>query len=673
LRNQKKQEEKVLKKVMSSLVLITMLSVIVVGCSQKSKLENADSASVSVTLQDGSADKEGFVNSQAPELKKLVDSGELPPLEERLPNPGNIFIEEADEIGVYGGTWDLTWRGIDDKWTVGAISAEGLFHFGPDGKTIYPNVAKDYEVNEDSTVYTIYLREGLKWSDGVPMTSRDITFYYNEMLVKETFGKSLYQCYYSVNPETGEKTKAEVTAIDDFTVQVKFKDPSPMFLKSMIVDNRWFFTPSHFYEKILPGSVGLEEAERIAKEKGFSDVKGLGKWYGYYYWVWEDRPTLRPWVAASDPNGEVFTMKRNPYYWKTDVNGNQLPYIDEIKLKRVTSKDQFVIEAIAGNIDMQDFSMNDFTMLKENESAGNYNLKLYQGTRWAGTALQLNQAVKDEKYREVFSDIRFREALSIAVDRRYVSEIVTSGFAEPLQLAPPVGFPGYDEEWSKKWIEYDPEKANWLLEEMGMKVGDDGFRTFSDGSEFTLTIETDDSTANGAKFLELLTKFFEEVGIRTDVKVMEFSLMNEKKYGNDMMAIAGTEGDSLMRSLDILLRPDSLIPIRPIMVWSSAFGDYVSTDGERGVKPEGDIAHIVELWEKIKGSKTEKEARVFSDEILDMHKKNIYMIGYTSQTPYVFLAKKTLHNLPDVAIMCDEFRSWTTLRLSKVFFENGEQ
>ena len=333
------KEEKMFKKFILYFWMIAMLALVVSGCSRETEQVNKENSEVSASEKQGNAGNEEMKNSQAPEFQKLVDMGKLPPLEERLPEPGNIFIEEADEIGVYGGTWDLVWRGIDDKWTVGAIAAEGLFHFGPDGKTIYPNVAKDYEINDDSTIYTIYLREGLKWSDGEPMTSKDITFYYNEMLLKETFGKSLYQCYYSVNPETGVKTRAEVTAPDDYTVQVKFKDPAPMFLKSMIVDNRWFFCPSHFYEKILPDFVGMEEAERIAKEKGFSDIKGLGKWYGYYYWVWKDRPTLRPWVAASDPNGEVFTMKRNPYYWKTDSNGNQLPYIDEIKFKRVSNKD----------------------------------------------------------------------------------------------------------------------------------------------------------------------------------------------------------------------------------------------------------------------------------------------------------------------------------------------
>lgn len=664
-----------LRKLLACFLAISMLLGVLVGCTNEENKSSETSENISEEVK-SSESIPAIVeskNSQAPELQKLVDEGKLPPLKERLPVPEDTFVEEADEIGAYGGTWDLVWRGIDDKWTVGAIAAEGLFHFGPDGKTIYPNVAKDYKVNEDSTVYTIYLREGLKWSDGVPMTSKDITFYYNEMLVKETFGKALYQCYYSINPETGEKTRAEVVALDDFTVEVRFKDPAPMFLKSMIVDNRWFFCPSHFYEKMLPDLVGMEEAEKIAEEKGFSDVKGLGKWYGYYYWVWPDRPTLRPWVASSDPNGEFFVMKRNPYYWKTDANGNQLPYIDEIKFKRVSDVSQYVIEAIAGNIDMQSFSMNDFTMLKENENKGDYNLKLYQGTTWAGSALQLNQAVKDDKYREVFSDIRFRESLSVAVDRRYVSEIVTSGIAEQIQLAPPIGFPGYDEEWSKKWIDYDPERANALLDEMGMKVDNEGFRTFKDGSKFTLTIETDDSSDAGAKFLELLKKYYEEVGIRTDIKVMEFALMNEKKYGNDMMAIAGTSGDSSMRSLDILLRPDALVPVRPIMVWSSAFGDYVSTGGERGVKPEGDIAKIVELWNKVKSCKTEDEARKYSEQILELHKKNVYMIGYTSQTPSVFLAKNNVRNLPDQAILCDEFRSWTTLRLSKVFFENGEE
>ena len=89
------------------------------------------------TMETKVSEKEELVNSQAPELKELVDKGELPPLKERLPKPDDIFIEEADEIGVYGGTWDLVWRGIDDKWWAGAIAAEGLFHFGPDGKTLY--------------------------------------------------------------------------------------------------------------------------------------------------------------------------------------------------------------------------------------------------------------------------------------------------------------------------------------------------------------------------------------------------------------------------------------------------------------------------------------------------------------------------------------------------------
>ncbi len=277
---------RLLRKLLTYFLVASMLIGILAGCSKSTApVDKQDSSEQDKKASESTPEVVELKNSQAPELKELVDKGDLPSLEERLPVSEDIFVEEADEIGVYGGTWDMTWKGIDDKWSPGGIAAEGLFHFAPDGKTIYPNVAKDYKVNEDSTVYTIYLREGLKWSDGVPMTSKDITFYYNEMLVKETFGKALYQCYYSINPETDEKTKAEVVALDDYTVEVRFENPAPMFLKSMIVDNRWFFCPSHFYEKILPEIIGMEKAEQIATEKGFSDVKGLGKWYGYYYWV----------------------------------------------------------------------------------------------------------------------------------------------------------------------------------------------------------------------------------------------------------------------------------------------------------------------------------------------------------------------------------------------------
>lgn len=612
-------------------------------------------------------------SKEAPELAAMVANGSLPPLEERIPQGDNAFIEEADEIGDYGGIWDQVWGGMDSKWTVGNIAAEALFDFTPDGEEIYPMVAKGYEVNEDSTVYTVYLREGLRWSDGELFTSEDVSFYYEHMLKPETFGKALYNCYYSTDPETGERTPAELVVIDDYTFEYRFKDPSPIFLRKLVVDNRWAFAPAHFYKTILPEFVGEEEALVIAKEKGFNDIDGLGQWYGYYYWVWADRPTLRPWVAVNHPNDEFFVMERNPYYYKTDAEGNQLPYMDELRFKRVEDPNQYVLEAIAGNIDMQAFTLNDFTILKENERAGNYNLIMYQNSSLVGSSIQFNLAVEDLRFREVFADIRFREAISVAIDRNVVSEMISGGLSEPTQFAPPEGFPGHDPEWSKQWTEYDPARANKLLDDMGLEMGSDGYRNFSDGTDFMIPFEHSDATSAGAAFGELVVKYLGEVGIECVVRMIDNTLLSTKIYANELVAMASTEaGSTSLQAMDIMLRPEVYIPNRPLVAWNSAFGDYVGTDGENGVAPYGPIKEIVDLYTIANTKTSEAEMRAVYDEILDVHKENQLLLGFTEAGPPIFLANKNIRNLPENAIFCDEFRSLTTLKLSKVFFENGE-
>jgi peptide/nickel transport system substrate-binding protein len=314
------------------------------------------------------------------------------------------------------------------------FTEEPLFRFKQDGSGVEPNVAKSYEVNADSTEYTIHLRKGMKWSDGQPFTADDVIFYWEHMLIPETFGKKLYDCYYSVDPVTGDKARCDVTKVDDYTFKVKFKYPSVQFLERVAIDNKWFFAPAHFYKTILSEFVGQDKALEIAKQWGFADVKSFNQWTGYYYWVYPQRPTLRAWVAKTDPNSDRFIMERNPYYWKTDSQGNQLPYIDRIVCDKMDSA-HYTLEAMAGNVDCKPLSSNDFTVLKENEAKGSYKVLKWIQPLWGTNTIQLNQTVEDPKLRTLFQDIRFREAISVAVDRNEVSEIVTNGLAAPQQAS----------------------------------------------------------------------------------------------------------------------------------------------------------------------------------------------------------------------------------------------
>ncbi len=590
-----------------------------------------------------------YTLKEAPMLQELVKSGQLPSVEERLPVKEDIMIEPVvEEIGQYGGDWRIPWGGIDDKWMPGKFTEEALFRFKQDGSGVEPNVAKGYDVNDDATEYIIYLREGIKWSDGYPFTADDVLFYWEHMLIPETFGKQLYDCYYSVDPVSGEKVRCDVTKVDDYTVKVTFKYPNVLFLERLAIDNKWFFAPAHFYKTILPEFVGEEKALQIAKEWGFNDLKQFGQWTGYYYWVWPQRPTLRAWIAKNDPNSQRFIMERNPYYWKTDAEGNQLPYIDRVVFDKMEPEHR-LLEALAGNVDCWTMNSTDFTLLKENESKGNYRILTWPSASWATNVIQLNQTTEDLKLRALFQDIRFREAISVAVDRSEVCEIATNGLTEPQQAAVPKGLPNYQEGWAEKWVEYDVNRANQLLDEIGLKWdANHKYRTFSDGSELSLVIYD----VEPGPFEELLKKYYEDVGIQTVIKPIDNALYQEMKYGNKLTATTN-ETISLVK---VSYRPDTVVPLRVLTPWLGYYGLYNATNGKEGVKPEGDVAKLLEYWNKVVASKTTAEIDKWSDEILKLHAKNVWIIGYTGPMPNLVLVKNNFRNVPDGLIFCDEFR-----------------
>lgn len=661
-----------MKKVFMLVMVIVMLTSVFVGCSTETKVTQTQEGKQTVGEEEesGKVDneevkKEGL--KEAPMLAERVTAGDLPSVEERMPVKEDIMIQEVvEEIGQYGGEWRNLWTGIDNKWAVENVTEEPLFRFNGDGSGVEPNVAKGYDVNDNSTEYLIYLREGMKWSDGMPFTADDVIFYYEHMLKPETFGKPLYGCYYSTNPETGERTACEMEKVDDYTVKVTFDFPNPLFLERVAIDNKWMFAPAHFYKTILPEFIGEEAALAKAKEWGFEDLKSFGKWTGYYYWVWPERPSLRCWVPANDPHGDPFILERNPYYFKTDKEGNQLPYIDKLVYNVVqdlaTSR---TMEFLGGSIPLAPVA--DIALFKENEEKGDFRISKLSYPQMGSKGIELNQSVKDPKKREIFQDIRFREALSVAADRQEIVDICTGGLAELKQASIPKGLPQYQEGWEDKWIEYDPDRANQLLDEIGLKWDDNHkWRTFPDGSKFDLTIhfiDKWDSTLD--EFVALIKKYYETVGIQTNVKLVDDTFYRELKSSNDIECAAAIEG-----VMNIAFRPDSVVPTREagLTPWYGDYGTWYMTNGEKGMKPEGDIAKVIELWNKANTATTKEEVMKYCNEIAQLHAKNIWIIGYGSQVPAFEAYSNKLRNIPETYVMCDEFRNIMHAKPSQFFF-----
>lgn len=609
--------------------------------------------------------------SEAPILAEKVATGALPSIEERLPVASDVMVETMESIGKYGEALNFTYNGKTSQWAYGKVTEEPLFRFKTDG-TIEPNVAKGFDVNEDATVFTIYLREGMKWSDGVNFTADDCIFFYEKMCLPGTFGKSLYECFKVTNPNTGEDSVAEFKKVNDYTFTVTFQYSKPLFLEEVAINGKWCFAPAHYHMTILPEFIGEAAAVAKATEMGYSDVAAMGKETGYYFWNVPGLPTLRPWIVEAgvpnnDCDGEYFIMRRNPYYWKVDAEGKQLPYVDELRYTRISDDSQILLKVLDGSADITSVSFVDYHVLIDNMASGGYELIEWQTTSWDAkeSEIQLNQTVKDEKIRELFQNKDFRQALSIAVDREEYAELVSDGFSTPKQSSPSEGQMGYSEEWSNKWTEYDVAKAKELLEGCGLVMGSDGYYDFADGTDFILNLQT--FTDSGSdKSAELIVKYYQEAGINTTYKAYDRSLLENMLASNDFDVIIGALAPA--DTFSIILRPDTIVPVRNYAAWYSQIGNWYSTKGAEGIAPTGDLLKLLNLFDELKAAVTSEEKEKIALEMLKLHEENIWIIGYMSSSPLLIAKNAKIMNFPENTIFCDEFRDFGIAHYNTLYF-----
>lgn len=409
---------------------------------------------------------------EAPMLAELVAKGELPPLEERIPVASDVMVEpDIMSLGEYGGSVTITSRD-SGRWSWGPYVEQSMFRFKQDGSgEVEPNVAKAFYSNEDGTVWTIELREGMKWSDGHPFTADDVIFYYDHMSTPALnpdrtpvpvdaegyhtpFTTRAYNCYQTI--KDGKTYWAEFEKIDDYTITVTFAAPKPNFPEAVAVDNKWMFLPKHFYVNYVARKDGvaddptfplITEEEALANanrdfNRQWDNYSTMGNAIGYYHWDYAIVPQLRSFIAVKDnwnQVGEVYELVRNPYFWKVDSEGRQLPYLDSIKVIIVNEAEQRTLKQAAGEFDVSEIDFADYSTVVR-ATQGTHKVVPWVSLDWqGGYGLALNQTVKDLDKRALFQDIRFREALSIAVDRNLMNNTLMNGQSSPQQAGPAAG------------------------------------------------------------------------------------------------------------------------------------------------------------------------------------------------------------------------------------------
>jgi|HigsolmetaAR201D_1030396.scaffolds.fasta_scaffold03967_6 peptide/nickel transport system substrate-binding protein len=571
-------------------------------------------------------------------LAELVAQGKLPPVEERLPKEP-LVVQPYEKIGKYGGTWRHAWRGINDYHSFGRMVYEPMLRWPRDPKDpIQPGLAKEWSWSADGKELTLVLREGLKWSDGAPFTVDDIIFWW-EAIETDPNVTSAPHAEWVVNgePMTLEK-------ISDTTIKLKFVAPNGLAETVGLAfhGNQWplgferfgFFAPKHYLAQFHPKYSDATDYKLFEEKANDYNV---------------ERPVMTSWkITKYAPGDTEMIAERNPYYYRVDPEGNQLPYIDRMQFPLIEDVEAINARAIAGEIDMElrHISLAKYALYQENAEKGNYRLLLWPKAAAADTAIFFNQSAKDPKYRELFQNFKFRQAMSVAIDREEINQIayLGQGVARTATVVP--DSPLYDPRLETLNAEYDPDKANALLDEIGLTRGSDGFRTFPDGSPLMLELETNEQ--NGPRFdtLELIAEKWRAVGINSQVKSMTREIYWPKAGSNDVLV--ATWG--LDRGLTPMVDPIYQFPFDERSWMAPAFGTWYKTNGAEGEEPTGDLKKAQELYDAYRATVDPAKQLEIGRELVRMSSEGLWTIGTVGMVPELVVVKNNFRNVPESTI-----------------------
>lgn len=593
--------------------------------------------------------------NQSPILDKLVESGQLPPVEDRLPaNPRVLKVTE--DIGKYGGVLNLihSWVGQDPQLRM--INSEFLLESFPrsgmDEGKIESNVLESYEVNHDGTVYTLKIREGLKWSDGVPVTTEDARYAFEDVLLNEKL-----TAWYPGWLQIGGKPP-ELEIIDEYTFRFTFAEPYGLFtlmMQSHLAEYSELILPSHYLKKFHIEYTSLEDMQPYLKEEGLDE----DEWWNLHSvknkssaWNLDAPvgfPTLHPYVVVERPSDSVTILERNPYYFKVDEEGNQLPYIDRIRMELVQDQEMKNMKIIAGEVDFEcgagGLALTNLPLYRENETRGGYRTLLLDSTGIVTPAIYFpNLTNPDEVLRGILQDARFRQALSLAINREEINDLVFFGLGEPAQATDIKGSPYWQEEFEKAFAEYDPDRANRLLDAMGLnKRDEDGWRLRPDGKVLTIPLDFFEVNANVLPVSELVVEYWRDVGIKADMKLISNTLWIERQVANEnVMSVWHQEAVSA----DALFGWFAPVAFRFAPLWHI----WYTSGGHDGTEPPMEVQRVFYLYDQIRSTPHERERIVAGREILQVQSEKLWTIGTVTRVPAVTIVSERLRNIPDWSI-----------------------
>jgi peptide/nickel transport system substrate-binding protein len=582
---------------------------------------------------------------ESPVLGKLVEAGKLPPLAQRLPERPRVLA--TDPEAVYGGDLRMLIGTLKDTKLAFVYGYARLVGWDRNFRLV-SDIVERYDIEDGGRTFTFRLRKGHRWSDGAPFTSADFAYWWTNVANDDELSPGGPPATLRVD---GEMPK--MTFPDPLTVRLRWSKPNNLFLIDQAsAYPTIIYRPAHYLKQFHKAFNSADALKKLARAEGRRNWAALhNKKDSMYLMDNPDLPTLQPWHPTVGPPAQVFVADRNPYFHRVDERGRQLPYIDRLVMLLV-ERAVIPVKTSTGEADLQAryLPFDQVPFLRKNEQLAGFRVFLWNTGVPSTVAIYPNLTTNDPVMRKLFHDRRFRQALSLAVNRPEINHALYYGLGLPGQatvLRSPTGH----EEPRMAYARFDLVQANRLLDEMGLTARDGrGFRLRPDGQRLDLIVETSGDETEHTDVLELVKDTWAELGVELLIRPSQLEVFRRRVFSGEaiMSAYNGNAGFGLPTPD---MSPDWLAPVSQQQLQWPKWGAYFESKGRDGEAPSLPAARrLVELYERwLVSGDPEEKARVWA-EMLDINAEEIFTIGIVGGTLQPIVVKNGLRGVPTKGI-----------------------
>ena len=583
---------------------------------------------------------------ETPALAPQVAAGTLPPVTERIPALPLVsdFAARGRVVGQPGGVIRTLLGRARDIRLMTVYGYARLVGYDAD-YSLQPDLLAGVTV-EDGRRFTLHLRPGHRWSDGHPFTAEDFRYWWEDVANDATLSPAGPPQFMLVDGQP-----PLVSFPDAQTVVFDWSAPNPRFLP-MLAQARppFIYRPAHYLKQFHASYTDLATLAPLVEAARVRNWAQLhNRLDAMYDFDNPDLPTLQPWVNTSARNSQRYVLARNPYYHRLDPAGQQLPYADAVEVS-VAAGGLLTAKLAQGESDLQvrGLTFGDAAVLRRGEATGGYVTHLWTSGVGAEIALYPNLNTEDPGFRALMRDARFRQALSLGVDRRAINQSLYYGLAEERTNAPLEPSPFFDPTFGH--AAYDPAEANRLLDAIGLtqRTGS-GVRLLPDGRPLEIVVESAGERREESDALELVAETWAEIGVRLIHRPLDRDILrNMAQRGAAMMPVWSGWNNGIPTPD---FPPTELAPVDQANFSWPVWGEYYQTGGKTGSPPDmPEAERLMVLFQHWERAATEAERAVLWREMLALHDEMDFVIGLVAKAPQPIAVSRRLRNVPTEAI-----------------------